>query len=187
MPPSRGGRRSQQFSWNSTISCSWPRALVKQPGKRRIRSFRPAHCDGLAERAGFEPAIPIPRDTRSPGVPVRPLQHLSAASGVEAWLGQPFGGEGGIRTHGSDKSEQRFSRPPPSSTRPPLQGLAEYTMAPTTARGCSSPSLWRTFVCLDTLPGLAYHAWWWRCIADTWLRCAEDVGLWAGASSSGAE
>ena len=31
----------------------------------------------LAERVGFEPTVGKP-DTRSPGVPVRPLQHLSA-------------------------------------------------------------------------------------------------------------
>ena len=31
----------------------------------------------VAERVGFEPTVGKP-DTRSPGVPVRPLQHLSA-------------------------------------------------------------------------------------------------------------
>jgi hypothetical protein len=31
----------------------------------------------MAERVGFEPTVGKP-DTRSPGVPVRPLQHLSA-------------------------------------------------------------------------------------------------------------
>ena len=31
----------------------------------------------MAERAGFEPAVPVPRNTRSPGAPVQPLRHLS--------------------------------------------------------------------------------------------------------------
>ena len=31
------------------------------------------------------------------------------------------GGEGGIRTHGTGKPVQRLSRPPPSTTRPPLR------------------------------------------------------------------
>ena len=35
------------------------------------------YCLLLAERVGFEPTVGKP-DTRSPGVPVRPLQHLSA-------------------------------------------------------------------------------------------------------------
>jgi hypothetical protein len=35
------------------------------------------NCLLLAERVGFEPTVGKP-DTRSPGVPVRPLQHLSA-------------------------------------------------------------------------------------------------------------
>ena len=34
------------------------------------------YCLFLAERVGFEPTVGKP-DTRSPGVPVRPLQHLS--------------------------------------------------------------------------------------------------------------
>jgi hypothetical protein len=41
----------------------------------------------VAERVGFEPTV-AKSDTRSPGAPVRPLQHLSRS-----------GGEGGIRTH----------------------------------------------------------------------------------------
>ena len=31
----------------------------------------------MAERAGFEPARPVPQPTRFPGVPIRPLWHLS--------------------------------------------------------------------------------------------------------------
>ena len=31
----------------------------------------------VAERVGFEPTVPISRDTRFPGAPVQPLQHLS--------------------------------------------------------------------------------------------------------------
>ena len=34
--------------------------------------------DKLAERAGFEPARALTDSTRFPGVPVQPLQHLSA-------------------------------------------------------------------------------------------------------------
>ena len=42
----------------------------------------------VAERVGFEPTV-AKDDTRSPGAPDRPLQHLSGF----------VGGEGGIRTH----------------------------------------------------------------------------------------
>ena len=42
----------------------------------------------MAERMGFEPMV-AKGDTRFPGAPDRPLQHLSAN----------VGGEGGIRTH----------------------------------------------------------------------------------------
>ena len=31
----------------------------------------------VAERVGFEPTVPITRNTRFPGAPDRPLQHLS--------------------------------------------------------------------------------------------------------------
>ena len=34
----------------------------------------------MAERAGFEPARTLPGSIRFPGVPVQPLQHLSAAT-----------------------------------------------------------------------------------------------------------
>ncbi|GEM_PF-5347400 len=62
----------------------------------------------LAERVGFEPTV-ARGDTRSPGAPVRPLQHLSFESG----------GEGGIRTHARQKRD-RFSRAAPSASRSPL-------------------------------------------------------------------
>ena len=68
----------------------------------------------MAERVGFEPTVPITRDTRSPGAPVRPLQHLSND------MHDLRGGEGGIRTREPQRS-YRFSRTAPSTTRPPLQ------------------------------------------------------------------
>ncbi len=55
----------------------------------------------MAERAGFEPAVAL-GDTRSPGVPDRPLQHLSANQA------DYNGGEGGIRTRAPLEVETAF-------------------------------------------------------------------------------
>jgi hypothetical protein len=62
----------------------------------------------MAERAGFEPAV-TRGYTRSPGVPVKPLQHLSVLIQGQLYIKLIFtllanfaaasGGEGGIRTH----------------------------------------------------------------------------------------
>ena len=73
------------------------------------RLVRSSHANGavgsVAERAGFEPAVPVPRNTRSPGAPVQPLRHLSygpalryARQEMPSTRSAQPGGEGGIRT-----------------------------------------------------------------------------------------
>ena len=58
-----------------------------QSAAKRLAGARGAQTGhGLAERVGFEPTIPITRDTRFPGAPVRPLQHLSAKEKPHAIL-----------------------------------------------------------------------------------------------------
>ena len=70
----------------------------------------------MAERAGFEPARARKGPTRFPGVPVRPLQHLSD---------QIYGGEGGIRTHGTRKDTPLFESDALNrSATSPLEGLS---------------------------------------------------------------
>ena len=71
----------------------------------RTRRAPPRAVGTVAERAGFEPAVPVPRNTRSPGAPVQPLRHLSygpsprrARQGILSTRSAQPGGEGGIRT-----------------------------------------------------------------------------------------
>jgi hypothetical protein len=45
----------------------------------------------VAERVGFEPTVPIARDTRFPGAPVQPLQHLSYEK-LRPYSKEPFYG-----------------------------------------------------------------------------------------------
>ena len=103
----------------------------------------------MAERAGFEPAVhPLEAYNRLAGDRFRPLSHLSAAgipviSDKEAFFGETLppglsrrppdpcsyadplfpdarsGGGSRIRTR--ETFVQRFSRPPPSTTRPSLR------------------------------------------------------------------
>ena len=74
------------------------------------------------ERVGFEPTVHMV-DTRSPGVPIQPLSHLSRKQGDE-WHETLFGhhcdpslytavtnGEGGIRTHGTRRYNGFRDRP----------------------------------------------------------------------------
>ena len=73
------------------------------------------HFEGkgiVAERVGFEPTVGRP-DTRSPGAPDSPLQHLSEKSFYRVELYSIlcfyyFGGEGGIRTHAPQNAETAF-------------------------------------------------------------------------------
>ena len=69
----------------------------------------------VAERVGFEPTVGKP-DTRSPGAPDRPLQHLSESLQIRKEIiaiyfnirYHYYGGEGGIRTHAPLKAETAF-------------------------------------------------------------------------------
>ena len=91
--------------------------------------------------------------TRFPVVPVRPLRHLSVGTAAGArrarpigrdgrvrWrgaLGERYGGESGIRTHGRSRPLQRFSRPPPSSAQPSLRAHRLYVAPwPAAKPGC---------------------------------------------------
>ena len=59
---------------------------------------------------GFEPTV-AKGYTRSPGVPDRPLQHLSTIYMVSCFIFYDFlnfGGEGGIRTHAPLNTETAF-------------------------------------------------------------------------------
>ena len=68
---------------------------------------------GMAEREGFEPSVEYDPHTRLAGEHHRPLGHLSKHQLCF------YGGGSRIRTHGT--FVQRFSRPPPSTTRPFLR------------------------------------------------------------------
>ena len=52
----------------------------------------------MAERVGFEPTVPVTRDTRFPGAPVRPLQHLSDLLHVRALGLRAVAMSGGLRS-----------------------------------------------------------------------------------------
>src|SRR5213594_1190535 len=69
-----GGRARERSSWPTG---SWGQRSARQ----RASSGRAPRNVGRAEREGFEPSVPG-RYTRSPGVPLRPLGHLSGAPSV---------------------------------------------------------------------------------------------------------
>ncbi len=82
----------------------------------------------VAERAGFEPAVPVPRNTRSPGAPVQPLRHLShgpRSTAHEASIGLDTDRTAWRRGRDSNprypRRVYRFSRPALSTTQPPLR------------------------------------------------------------------
>ena len=95
------------------------------------RLARDCHANGavgsVAERAGFEPAVPVPRNTRSPGAPVQPLRHLShgpRSTAREAKIGLDTDRTAWRRGRDSNprypRRVYRFSRPALSTTQPPL-------------------------------------------------------------------
>ena len=121
--------------------------------------------ESRAERVGFEPTVGK-SDTRSPGAPDRPLQHLSTicVGQVIKSMVFSFGGEGGIRTHARQRRD-RFSRAAPSTTRTPLLASDFTSKPPLRARlptFTSEPqSLWShvkdfvgVFINLTTTPSL---------------------------------
>ena len=88
----------------------------------------------LAEREGFEPSIrfkgvyslsrraPSTYSAISPRYILKAPQRRQTANGASRSL--QYGGGSRIRTHG--RFRQRFSRPPPSTTRPSLRGEKHY-------------------------------------------------------------
>ncbi len=104
-----------------------------------------------AGRAGFEPAVevfprqPLSRRPQSSTLAPPPVPlYFTTNPAFAKRQGQIFaprltrpasGGGSGIRTHGG-QSPQRFSRPPPSSTRPSLRPYCK----PAAARGQEAPA-----------------------------------------------
>ena len=96
----------------------------------------------MAEREGFEPSIPVSQYTRLAGERLRPtrpsLRKTVQCSTFYVQAFKPrtlnvelafYGGGSRIRTHGT--FVQRFSRPPPSTTRPSLRkALADLFQPP---------------------------------------------------------
>ena len=62
----------------------------------------------MAERVGFEPTVPIARDTRFPGAPVRPLQHLSVLRNHGITLAERVGFEPTIPIRDTAFRERRL-------------------------------------------------------------------------------
>ncbi len=105
-----------------------------RPGRSHIQNPRPAgqarrgfELVGLAERGGFEPPVRFPLQllSRQPcSATPAPLHICFTLRGPVAPRPLPrsrvkAGGGSRIRTHGT--CVQRFSRPPPSTTRPSLR------------------------------------------------------------------
>ena len=63
----------------------------------------------MAEGVGFEPTVP----EGTHALQACPIVHSGTPPRGAFRAGYAAGGGGGIRTHGTDKSVQRFSRPPP--------------------------------------------------------------------------
>jgi hypothetical protein len=100
-------------------------------GSRSARGCS-ALADWLAERAGFEPAVPFGTHafqacafSRSAISPRTRAHRGSRSSPTLDEAGSPRnpGGEGGIRTLGRVLPLRRFSKPVPSASRPPLRGV----------------------------------------------------------------